>query len=70
MPTLKEISEFIDTQKNLGITLLAIFIGLYVTMNSSILDMTIAKQWVDLAQLAVGIYIGHRIEAGRTPKEE
>jgi len=63
-PSLKEVSEFIDAQKNLGVSLLLIFIGFYVTVTPSIPEQY-GGQWMGAAMTAAGIYIGHRIEGAK-----
>ncbi len=62
---LKDLSDFIDAQKNLLIALLMIFAGLWVTVHPNITP-EYAGQWVGSAMTAAGVYIGHRIESGKS----
>lgn len=64
-PTLKEVSDFIDTQKNLLVTLILIGIGFYVTAHADTMLPDFARPWVDAAIYAAGVYTGHRIESGK-----
>ena len=62
---LKELSTFIDAQKNFIMTVIAVLVGFYCTVAQ--VPAEYAGQWVGLAIAAVGIYTGHRIEAGKNP---
>ena len=62
---LKELSTFIDAQKNFIMTVIAVLVGFYCTVAQ--VPTEYAGQWVGLAIAAVGIYTGHRIEAGKNP---
>ena len=63
MATLEEVSKFINAQKNFIMTIIAVMVGFYCTIAP--VPTEYAGQWVGLAVAAVGIYTGHRIEAGK-----
>lgn len=63
MTTLPEISDFINAQKNFLMTVIAVVMGAACTFWP--VSSEYGGQWVGLAIAAVGIYTGHRIEAGK-----
>lgn len=63
-PTLEELSDFIESEKNIMITLVVIAIGFYCTITPDIVQKY-ADQWVTLAIAFGSFYVGHRIEANR-----
>ena len=61
--SLQEVSDFIDAQKNFLMTVIAVLMGAACTFLP--VSSEYGGQWVGLAIAAVGIYTGHRIEAGK-----
>ena len=64
MTELVELSNFIDAQKNFIMTLIAVLVGFYCTVAP--VPSEYGGQGVGLAIAAVGVYTGHRIEAGKS----
>ena len=64
MVTLLEVSDFINAQKNFIMTLISAAMGFYCTVAA--VPPEYSGQWVGLAIAAIGIYTGHRIEAGKS----
>ena len=60
---LKDLSEFINEQKNFLITTIAILMGAACTFFP--VQSEYGGQWVGMAISIAGLYTGHRIEAGK-----
>ena len=65
-PSLQEWSDFINAQKNIAVAFLFIIIAAYVTIVPGVVVSEYASQWVAAAMAISGIYVGHRIEGGKT----
>jgi uncharacterized membrane protein (DUF485 family) len=58
MPNLRDLSEFIDQNKNFVVTMVIIFSAIYFTIYIT----ELSSKWVDAALYAAGVYSGHKIE--------
>jgi hypothetical protein len=65
MATLQEIATFVDSIKNVLFAMMFVLIGFYVTVAPGITP-EYAGQWVAVAMTVGGVYIGTRIEKGKS----
>jgi len=65
VPTLADLATFIDSIKNVFFAMVFVLAGFYVTMTPGV-PPEYAGQWVGAAMTVGGVYIGTRIEKGKT----
>jgi len=59
MFTLKDLSDFIEEEKNLFVTTMIVLMAFYITVYNP--ENVFAGQWVSLAFAGAGVYLGNRI---------